>query len=143
MTPSEIDHVRNSFGAAKPMTDKLASLFYGRLFELDPSLRPLFTGDMSEQGRKLMHMIGVAVNNLDRLDAIVPAVEALGIRHAQYGVTEHDYDTVGRALLWTLEQGLGAGFSTEVRNSWAAAYGLLAGVMKSAARQSKVAADSS
>jgi hemoglobin-like flavoprotein len=89
-----------------------------------------------------MHMIDVAVNSLDRLDTIVPAVEALGVRHAQYGVRERDYDTVARALLWTLEQGLGTGFSTEVRNSWAAAYGLLAGVMKSAA-QSKVAADSS
>jgi hemoglobin-like flavoprotein len=125
------------------MTDKVASVFYGRLFALDPSLKALFTGDMLEQGRKLMHMIDVAVNSLDRLKAIVPAVEALDVRHARYGVKEGSYDTVGSALLWTLEQGLGAGFSTEVRNSWAAAYGLLAGAMKSAAHQSKVAADSS
>lgn len=143
MTPSQIDDVRKSFAAVTPIADQAASLFYGRLFELDPSLKRLFKHDMTEQGRKLMQMISVAVNGLDRLDTIVPAVQALGVRHAGYGVAERDYDTVGGALLWTLEQGLGAGFTVEVRNSWVAAYGLLAETMKSAARQSQAATDSS
>jgi hemoglobin-like flavoprotein len=141
MTLSEIDQVKSSFAALKPLADQVASIFYGRLFEIDPSLRPLFKGDMTQQGRKLMQMIGAAVDGLDRLETIVPAVQALGIRHAAYGVMDRDYDTVGGALLWTLEQGLGAAFSVEIRNSWAAAYGLLAETMKSAARQGKGATD--
>lgn len=100
--------------------------FYGRLFELDPSLRPMFKGDLTEQGRKLMQVITFAVRSLKNLDAIVPAVEALGIRHVAYGVKAEHYDTVGAALLWTLGQGLGDAFTPEVKDAWPAVYGLLA-----------------
>ncbi len=87
-----------------PIADAAATLFYGRLFDLDPKLETLFKGDMVEQGRKLMQMLGVAVNSLDRLEQVLPAVNALGARHARYGVREKDYDTVGRALIWTLKR---------------------------------------
>jgi len=97
-------------------------------------LRPLFKGDMTEQSRTLMRMIAVAVNGLDRLDTIAPALKALGVRHAGYGVRDGHYATVGDALLWTLERGLGESFTPDVAEAWSAAYGLLAQTMQSAAR---------
>ncbi|CAN5766391.1 hypothetical protein BH11GEM2_BH11GEM2_10810 [soil metagenome] len=119
-----------------PIADQAATLFYGRLFELDPSLRSLFTStDMAEQRKKLMQMITVAVRGLDHLDQIVPAVQALGRRHGGYGVTDSHYDTVGAALLWTLEQGLGDAYTPAVHEAWATTYGTLASVMKSAAAE--------
>jgi hemoglobin-like flavoprotein len=135
MTPLQIKQVQSSFAAVAPIAEAAAGMFYTRLFELDPALRKLFKGDMSAQGRKLMQMITAAVDGLGQLETIVPVVQALGVRHAKYGVAERDYDTVASALLWTLEQGLGAGFTPEVRESWAAALGLLADTMKSAARK--------
>jgi len=135
MTPEQIALVKSSWQQVMPMADKAAELFYAKLFELDPELRPLFKGDMEEQGRKLMLMINTAVNGLDAPEAIVPAVQAMGVRHAGYGVQDAHYDTVGVALLWTLGQGLGASFTPEVKNAWASAYGLLANTMKEAARE--------
>src|SRR5947207_2936263 len=122
--------VQQSFEQVLPIADVAAELFYNRLFELDPSLRSLFKGDMKEQGRKLMTMIRVAVANLDRLDTIVPAVQGLGTRHIAYGVQDSHYDTVGAALLWTLERGLGEGFTLETRAAWAEVYTILANTMK-------------
>jgi hemoglobin-like flavoprotein len=124
--------VQESFAKVLPISETAADLFYNRLFELDPSLRPLFKGDMKDQGRKLMDMINVAVKGLDDLDKIVPAVQALGQRHGGYGVKDKDYDTVATALLWTLEQGLGKDFTPEVKAAWVEVYLLLSGVMKDA-----------
>jgi hemoglobin-like flavoprotein len=132
-TPEQVALVRASFAQVLPIADAAAALFYDRLFALDPSLRPLFRGDLRAQGRALMGMLRVAVNGLDRLDQIVPAVQALGRRHAGYGVRDEHYATVGAALLWTLERGLGAAFTPETRAAWAAAYTLLATVMQEAA----------
>lgn len=133
MTPEQVDMVKNSWSQVIPIADKAAELFYGKLFELDPALESLFKGDMIEQGRKLIQMIGTAVNSLDNLEAILPAVEQLGIRHAGYGVKDQDYDTVGTALLWTLEAGLGDAFTADVREAWALTYTALAELMKTAA----------
>jgi len=135
MTPEQIALVKSTWEMVVPISDKAAELFYGRLFELNPDLESMFSGDMSEQGKKLMRMIGTAVNGLDRLDDIVPAVQQLGVRHIEYGVKDADYDTVGAALLWTLEQGLGEAFTNDVNTAWATVYGLLADTMKSAAAQ--------
>ncbi len=133
MTPDQKHLVRDSFAKVAPIAPTAAELFYGRLFELDPGLRPLFKGDMKEQGRKLMAMIATAVAGLDKLDTIVPAVRALGARHAGYGVIDAHYDTVAAALLWTLEQGLGPDFTPATKDAWVACYTLLAGQMKEAA----------
>jgi nitric oxide dioxygenase len=135
MNAAQIDDVKRSFALVLPIADQAGMLFYTRLFEIDPSLRPLFKGDIEAQSRKLMQMIAVAVNGLDQLDTIVPAVQALGARHAGYGVTEAHYDTVAAALLWTLEQGLGDAFTPPVREAWTEVYLLLAGTMKAAARE--------
>jgi len=133
MTPEQKNLVQTSFEQIKPIADTAAALFYGRLFDLDPRLEPLFKGDLNEQGRKLMHMIGLAVRGLNRLEELMPLLHELGARHAGYGVTERDYETVGSALLWTLEQGLGEVFTPEVRHAWIAVYELLAGTMKAGA----------
>src|SRR5215467_950222 len=107
LTTRQIELVQNSFAQVAPIADTAAQLFYGHLFELDPSLRSMFKGDMKEQGRKLMQMLSVAVHALDNLEGIIPAVQALGQRHVGYGVTMEHYTIVGDALLWTLEKGLG------------------------------------
>jgi nitric oxide dioxygenase len=134
MDARQIAVVRANFAAVAPISEQAAALFYGRLFALAPDLRGLFKGDMTAQGAKLMAMLGTAVAHLDRLDAIVPAVRALGARHAGYGVREADYGVVAEALVWTLEQGLGEAFTDEARTAWVAAYTVLAGEMKAAAR---------
>jgi len=136
MHESQVTLVQESWEQVLPIADTAAQLFYQRLFELDPSLRRLFTQtDMGEQRKKLMQMITVAVRGLTRLDELVPAVEALGNRHAGYGVTDAHYGTVATALLWTLEQGLGESFTPEVREAWIETYNILANVMQNGARQ--------
>jgi len=133
MTPKQIGLVQASFKKVEPIAAEAARLFYQRLFELDPSLRPMFRGDIEEQGRKLMQIIGVAVASLRQLDRIVPAVEDMGRRHAGYGVRDEHYATVASALLWTLEQGLGNAFTGEVRDSWVAMYEVVTSAMKQGA----------
>jgi nitric oxide dioxygenase len=133
MTPRQIQLVRETFAADEPIADAAATIFYRRLFDLDPDLRALFPSDLTAQRRNLMQTLTVVVRNLDRLEGILPAVEALGRRHAGYRVRADDYETVGAALLDTLEEGLAEAFTPEVRAAWAAAYGLLASVMTGAA----------
>ncbi len=140
MNPREIALVQNSFRAVAPIADQAAALFYARLFELDPALRALFHGDMREQGRKLLAVLGVAVGNLGQLESILPAIRGLGIQHASHGVHDGHYATVGAALLWTLEKGLGAAFTAEVRAAWTTVYSTLASTMLDAAHASKTQA---
>lgn len=133
MTPQQISLIQASWASVVPIQDTAAGLFYQRLFALDPAVRPMFKGDMQEQGRKLMKMLGTVVNSLTRLDELVPVAQDMAKRHVGYGVQPAHYDTVGAALLWTLEQGLGSAFTDDTRDAWATAYGILAGVMKEAA----------
>lgn len=133
METKTIELVQGSFEKVVPIADKAAEIFYSKLFEADPSLKPLFKGDMKQQGAKLMSMIGTAVNGLNNLDAIVPAVQNLGKGHVGYGVKDSHYDTVGGALLDTLAVGLGDEFTPEVKTAWTEVYTLLATTMKDAA----------
>ena len=135
VTDRQIGLVQSSWAKLTPIGEQAAALFYDKLFELDPKLKSLFRGDMHEQGQKLVQMIDTAVRGLSHLEAIVPAVQALGRRHAGYGVEDRDYDTVASALLSTLELGLGDGFTTEVREAWTAVYILLATTMQAASRE--------
>jgi hemoglobin-like flavoprotein len=139
LTQAQIALVQNSFAVVAPIADDAAALFYRRLFEIDPTLKAMFKGDMAEQRRKLMQMLSAAVKGLNRIDRLIPVVEDLGRRHVNYGVEEHHYDTVGNALLWTLEKGLGAAFTPDVREAWATVYGLLASTMARAAAKSEAA----
>ena len=135
MNPGQIKLIQESFSKVVPIAETAAELFYGKLFDLDPSLKSLFKGDMKEQGAKLMATLRVVVNGLGDLNALVPAVQDLGRRHAGYGVKDEHYGTVGEALIWTLGQGLGDDFTDEVKEAWVAAYGVLASTMKEAAAE--------
>jgi hemoglobin-like flavoprotein len=135
MTPAQVEMIRTSWTGVDPIADVAATLFYERLFDLDPTLRRLFRRtDMAQQKKILMQTLAVVVRSLDRLDQLVPALEGLGRRHAGYGVRAAHYDTVGEALLWTLREGLGDGFTPDVREAWAEAYYTLASVMIGAAQ---------
>jgi hemoglobin-like flavoprotein len=133
MTPDEKVLVQSSFQKVVPIANTAAELFYNRLFELDPALKPLFKNDIKEQGRKLMKMLGMAVDGLDELNTLIPILRGLGKQHITYGVKDNDYNTVGEALLWTLEKGLGADFTPEVKQAWIAVYMVLANVMREGA----------
>ncbi len=132
MTPEQIELVQSSFKKVAPIADTAADIFYDRLFEIAPDTRALFPEVMTDQKKKLMQMIGIAVNGLRDLDAIVPAVKDLGARHHGYKVTDAHYDSVGAALIYTLGKGLGDDFTPETKAAWTETYGLLAGVMKEA-----------
>ena len=134
MTPEQQHLIQTSWAQLTPIADQAAALFYARLFELDPALKPLFTGDMKTQGAKLMKAINLVVRSLDKLDSLLPALQALGQRHVGYGVQAAHYDIVGTALLWTLEQGLGDTFTAPTRTAWGEAYSRLATVMQSAGK---------
>ena len=134
-TMKQIELVQRTFAVVAPLADDVAALFYRRLFEIDPSLQSMFKGDMVAQRRKLMVMLTAAVKGLPRLDRLVPVLQDLGRRHADYGVIESQYETVGSALLWTLEKGLGPDFTPEVREAWTTVYGVLAATMKAGAEE--------
>ena len=135
MTPTQIEQVQVSWRLIVPHMDTLASLFYFRLFELEPSLKPLFKRDIQTQSHKLVSMLDTAVRNLHQAEKIIPAVQALGRRHVGYGAKPEHYNIVAEALLWTLEQGLGDAFTEEVEQAWTDAYMLLATVMQEAAEE--------
>src|SRR5262245_7453542 len=122
MTPDQVQAVQASFAKVRPIADTAAGLFYGRLFEIAPEVQPLFRGDMTEQGRKLMKTLTVVVNGLDRLETILPAASALAKSHVGFGVKAAHYTPVGEALLWTLERGLGADWTPELKGAWTTAY---------------------
>jgi len=137
MTPQEISLVQSSFEKVVPIAPQAAALFYGRLFETFPDVKPLFKGNMDEQGNKLMATLTTVVRSLDKLDSILPAVQNLAVRHIAYGVRPEHYAPVGAALLWTLEQGLGADFTPETASAWAKAYGVLSTAMIEAANSAE------
>ncbi len=129
MTPDQVKAIQESFKKVAPISEQAAALFYGRLFEIAPEVKPLFRGDMTEQGRKLMATLGVVVNGLSNLEAILPAASALAKRHVGYGVKAADYTPVGAALLWTLERGLGDAWTPDLAADWGAAYTVLSEYM--------------
>jgi len=141
MTPDQIQAIQESFAKVVPISEQAAVLFYGRLFEIAPAVKPLFRGDMKEQGRKLMATLGVVVNGLGNLDTVLPAASALAKRHVDYGVKAADYTPVGAALLWTLEKGLGDQWTPDLAAAWSAAYSVLSDFMIGEAYGHSIAAE--
>ncbi len=135
MNAEQITLVQNSFEKVLPIAETAAELFYGRLFEIDPATKHLFKGDMQEQGRKLMDTLEIVAKGLSVPEVILPAVKQLAQRHVGYGVKDEHYSTVGEALIWTLEQGLGEDFTPDVREAWTEAYTYFADVMKEASHE--------
>ena len=135
MTPVEIKLIQDSWAKVLPIAETAAELFYGKLFELDPEVRSMFKGDMKQQGKKLMSVLNTAVNTLNNVESIVPALQTMGKRHVDYGVKDKDYDTVGEALIWTLGAGLEDDFTDDTKAAWIAVYTLVANTMKDAAAE--------
>ena len=129
MEANDIALVQKSFAEVKPTSEQAAALFYGRLFEIAPAVKPLFKGDMAEQGRKLMGTLSYVVNGLADLNSLLPAASALAKRHVDYGAKPEHYAPVGEALLWTLEQGLGPKWTGETAAAWGTAYKTLSAYM--------------
>ena len=129
MTPEEVTLVQQSFAKVAPIADQAAVMFYDRLFEIAPQVRVMFPADMTDQRRKLMATLAVVVNGLSSLESILPAASALAQRHVVYGAKAEHYPVVGEALLWTLEKGLGDGWTQDVADAWTTAYGTLSGFM--------------
>jgi hemoglobin-like flavoprotein len=135
MSPQEKALVKETWRRLTPMAETAARLFYRRLFEIHETTRPLFkTTNLAEQRQKLIQALAVVVQGLDHLEALVATLADLGRKHVQYGVTERHYESVGAALLWTLEQGLGSEWTLEAEAAWSSAYLLLSGVMREGAR---------
>jgi len=129
MSPEQIRLVQDTFRKIGPTAPLVAEVFYRRLFEIAPHVRPLFPSSLTDQGAKFMAILSIIVANLDNMDEIGPAVRDLGRRHAGYGVSADDYRPVGQALIWTLEQGLRADFTPAVESAWLAALGVLTKMM--------------
>ena len=133
MTPTQVSLVQDSFAKVVPIADQAAEIFYDRLFEIAPQVKPLFKGDMAKQRRALMGTLGVVVNGLSNLALVLPAASNLAKKHVSYGVEVSHYPAVGAALLWTLEKGLREAWTPEVATAWSDAYGTLSGFMISEA----------
>jgi len=133
MTPEQIKLVQQSFARVAPISEAAAVLFYGRLFEIAPTVKSMFPADMTEQRKKLMATLAFVVHGLANLESVLPAASALATRHVSYGAKKEHYPVVGAALLWTLEKGLGDGWTPELADAWTAAYGTLSGFMISEA----------
>ncbi|MDI4633529.1 hemin receptor [Pelomonas sp. V22] len=135
MTPNQITLIRHSFALVEPIAPQAAALFYSHLFAADPTLRPMFMGDMQMQGQRLMQMIAAAVSLLEHPGQLMPVLQKMGQRHAGYGVRDEHYGTVGAALLRTLADGLGERFTPEVREAWVAMYGVISRTMMDSAAE--------
>jgi nitric oxide dioxygenase len=125
--------VRTSFSLIVPIQDTVVSLFYDRLFDVAPELRPLFPDDLGGQKRKLIKLLTTCVGRLHDFSALAPGIWQLGARHAGYGAKPQDYATIGETLLWALARGLGVAFEPETRSAWGKVYELLARTMQAGA----------
>jgi nitric oxide dioxygenase len=133
LTARQVQLIQQSFSHVEPIADKAAAIFYAKLFEYDPSLRSMFKSDLSEQGKKLMSVLKIAVNSLNDLNKLVPVLQNLAKKHVSYGVKVDDYTPVGNALIYTLGAGLGKEFTDETKTAWIAVYKVIAQVMREAA----------
>lgn len=139
MNADQIELIQQSFQQLRLSADTVALLFYEHLFTENPSLKPLFHGQMDVQGRKLMNLLGVVVVGLPQLEQMEPMLRGLGARHADYGVKVADYDALANTLMWTLEHTLHEQFTPQVRQAWTEAYEMMARVMQAGAREAAAA----
>ncbi len=133
MTPENKALVKQSWAKIMPMADEATEILYERLFTHHPEVKPLFKGELDEQGPKLIRMIDKAVTALDDLEPLDRVIHMMGARHSGYGVGDEDYAKFADALLWTLEQGLGDDFTPETRAAWVKVYDELAEMMRDGA----------
>jgi hemoglobin-like flavoprotein len=133
MTPTQRRLVRQTVGSLRDQAGPVSLLFYGRLFELDPSARRLFHNDLELQGRKVIETLNWMAESLDRFDSMTARLAELGRQHAGYGVRPDQYESVTAALLWAISQALGPDFDAATRDSWKLALSAVSEAMKSGA----------
>jgi hemoglobin-like flavoprotein len=133
MKPEQVKIILLTFSQVTSNKDRVGQMFYERLFAIAPETRPMFKGDMAEQSRKLMDTLALAIGSLRDMPSLVATLESLALRHVDYGVRDEHYATVGEALIWTLEKGLGEAFTSDAREAWTALYGEIAQIMRRAA----------
>jgi hemoglobin-like flavoprotein len=138
MTASQIKLVQESFPSISEQGGAIAMLFYGRLFQMQPQLRPMFRQDIQLQGQKLMDMLSTLTGSLDRFATLTPILRALGQRHAGYGVRDEHYTAVSTALLWALGTALDGEFPQDLKSAWVAVIDAVSDVMKAGAAEVKV-----
>jgi hemoglobin-like flavoprotein len=125
LSTDEVERVRNSFDRVWAVSARTADLFYGRLFEIAPEVRPLFRHGMDEQKHKFMSTLAVIVGSLDDNSKLITLTEMLARQHDNYGVLPAHYVLVGEALLWSLERVLGEDWTPSVAASWSKAYDIV------------------
>ena len=141
MTQKQVELVKATWTLVATMDPVVVGgLFYNRLFEIAPQVKHMFRGEMPEQSRKLMGMIGYVIAKLDKLDDIIGEVGRLAQRHNGYGVKPEHYTIVGSALIWTLEKGLGEVWDEQVKTAWVECYTILSDAMINAAAEADKAA---
>jgi len=130
MTPEQVRLITESWNSVASIADTAIEQFYNRLFEIDPTTRALFHAtNMPEQRRKVVQALSLAVQGVDDLAALTSVLQQLGRSHQGYGVTAAHYESVGAALLWTLEHGLGAAWTPAMAAAWTELYGRLSAIM--------------
>jgi hemoglobin-like flavoprotein len=136
MTQEDITKVHESFRTVESIKEQASKMFYDRLFDIDPRARALFAhSNLVEQGNKLMAALAFVVASLRQPHAMLGTLRALAVRHAGYGVTDAHYVSVGKALMWTLEEGLGEAWTPQLWAAWAEVYETVSRVMINAARE--------
>ena len=135
MTTTNIELVKKSWALVAAMDmETVGGLFYNRLFEIAPEVKPMFKNNsIPEQSKKLLTMLSYVIAKLDKLDEIIDEVAKLAQRHKGYGVKAEHYTAVGTALLWTLEQGLGTKWNEDLKAAWTEVYTVLSEAMINAA----------
>ncbi|UXX80400.1 globin domain-containing protein [Reichenbachiella carrageenanivorans] len=132
ITPYNKRLVRATFWMVESKTDEAAKVFYSKLFEMSPELRPLFKGNMQMQGRKMMEMISTVVKGLNTLDVLAPLVRNMGRRHMTYGIRSEHYNMAAAALMYSLKEELKENWNEEVEAAWLEVYETLSDIMQSA-----------
>jgi hemoglobin-like flavoprotein len=133
MKPEQVKIILLTFSQVASNKDRVGQMFYERLFAIAPETRPMFKGDMAEQSQKLMDTLALAIGSLRDMPSLVATLESLALSHVDYGVRDEHYGTVGEALIWTLEKGLGEAFTRDAREAWTALYGEITQTMRRAA----------
>jgi hemoglobin-like flavoprotein len=133
MTHAQRQLVRQTLDRLREEAEPVTLLLYGKLFELDPSTRPLFHNDLMTQGLKLIATLDAIAVSLDQLESIRPRLLELGRLHASYGIQAGHYDTLVAAMLWAFGQALGPDFDTRARDAWREALAAVTAVMQEGA----------
>lgn len=140
MTSREIALIQNSFRQLVHVSDQAGSIFFARLFELDPTFRLLFQGDLRVQSQQMVQTVRYFVTSLDQLPQTLTAMRQAGLNHAEE-IPDAHFQHFCDAMLWTLSRNLGRGFTQEVRDAWAKAFWMLSEAMRVGNRDAMVRHD--